>query len=196
MKEGIFDQDKLELEQAQAGNETVLFKLWQKYEPGIFRFIRLSIPAKFNDTDIENIINNVITKLTTNLLKFKRQSTFKTFIYTITKNETYSFLRKHRQDPEIVSLKQADKLLFQSGPEEKTSKTLLVQRMLNELSPNHREVLIYRFYEEMTFEEIGKIMRKSKESVKKLTQRAIKELGKIYRQQESKVNLILKGKKK
>lgn len=198
MEKCITDEDYLTVEQAQTGNESALFKLWQKYEPRIFRFIRISIPAKFDETDIEIIMGDVLAKFISNLPKFRGQATFKTFIYTIAKNLTYSFLRKHKNDPETIRLSKTQNDAYQPGPEEKISNTLLVQRLLNELSPNYREVLIYRFYEDMTLEEIAKIKRKSKENIKKTSQRAIKALSELYFQNESKarVNLVLADSKK
>ncbi len=52
-----------------------------------------------------------------------------------------------------------------------------VVRALDELSEDHRQVLLLRFFEDLSAEEVGQIMDRTGGAVRKLTSRALVELG-------------------
>jgi RNA polymerase sigma-70 factor (ECF subfamily) len=53
----------------------------------------------------------------------------------------------------------------------------LVAQALDKLSDEHRQVLLLRFFEGLTAEEAGQVMQRSAGAVRKLTARALVELG-------------------
>jgi RNA polymerase sigma-70 factor (ECF subfamily) len=53
-----------------------------------------------------------------------------------------------------------------------------VVQALDTLSEDHRQVLLFRFFEDLSAEEVGQIMDRSAGAVRKLTARALVELGK------------------
>jgi RNA polymerase sigma factor (sigma-70 family) len=52
-----------------------------------------------------------------------------------------------------------------------------IENALEHLSPDHREVILLRYFEGMTAEEAGKRMNRSAGAVRNLTSRALIELG-------------------
>jgi RNA polymerase sigma-70 factor (ECF subfamily) len=59
-----------------------------------------------------------------------------------------------------------------------------MERALSELSPEHREVLLLRYFEGLTAEEAGERMHRSAGAIRSLSARALVELGKRLPPQE------------
>jgi len=175
-----YDSDFIPVQKAKAGIDNDLYLLWYKYEPYLHRFIRIMLPAKFDVSDIEEILGNVLVKFISNIPNFKGKSTFKTYIYTIAKNETYSFLRKHKNVPEFDDLSKIKDIPGAIVPSEDFQEREKVRRLLNRLKPADKVVLVLRFYQGLNNRQIAKIISKSEEAVKKMLQRAIAELGVLY----------------
>jgi RNA polymerase sigma-70 factor, ECF subfamily len=188
-----YDSDFIPVQKAKAGKDNDLYLLWYKYEPYLHRFIRIMLPAKFDVSDIEEILGNVLVKFITNIPNFKGKSTFKTYIYTIAKNETYSFLRKHKNVPEFDDLSKIKDIPGAIVPSEDFQEREKVCRLLNRLKPADKVVLVLRFYGGLNNRQIATIIRKSEEAVKKMMQRAIAELGALYNR-ETKEKLYFKMK--
>lgn len=186
-----YDTDYKPVQKAKAGNYNDLYLLWNKYEPYLYRFIRITLPAKFDKSDIESIMGNVLVKLITNIPNFKGKSLFKTYIYSIAKNETYSFLRKHKNAPDFDNLSEFNDFPGAVIPTEDIQEREKVRRLLDRLKPADKEALVLRFYQRLNNQQIAEILMKSGEAVKKMIQRAIKELGTLY-YRETKERLYFK----
>ena len=145
-----------------------------------------------NRNDARDIVQEVFIKTWKNIGRFNSQkASFKTWIFTITKNTITDFLRKKRnllfsdmetnKDENINSFAEnieAEDLL----PDEALQKledSRFLNKTLEKLSKDYQEVLILHYQEEMTFEEIGKILDKPLNTIKSQHRRALLELRKI-----------------
>jgi RNA polymerase sigma factor (sigma-70 family) len=64
--------------------------------------------------------------------------------------------------------------------ESENSKLKVLQEIINELSPNNRELLFYKFNSNLTYKEIGKLIDINPDAVKKKIYRIITSLRKAY----------------
>ena len=167
------------------GDEEAFKKLIKRYTTPLYNFTaRLT-----NRNDAPDIVQEVFIKVWKNIRHFDvKKASFKTWIFTIAKNTTTDFLRKKKSllfsdmgsEEDINSFAENipdDKLLPDTALQ-KLQDSQFLDKILLKLQPNYREVLILHYQEEMTFEEIGKILDKPLNTVKSQHRRAIIELRK------------------
>jgi RNA polymerase sigma-70 factor (ECF subfamily) len=177
------------------GEEEAFKELVNRYTSPIYNFVvRLA-----NKNDASDLVQETFIKVWKNLNRFDdTKASFKTWIFTIAKNTATDFLRKKKSllftdlekdiDDDINSFAENipdENLLPDSALQklqEKEADKKFLNNLLENLHPNYREVLTLRYQEEMTFEEIGKILDKSLNTVKSQHRRAIIELRKILEQ--------------
>lgn len=158
-----------------------------RYTSSIYNFVvRLT-----NRNDAPDIAQEVFIKIWKNLDYFNSEkASFKTWIFTIAKNTTTDFLRKKRSilfsdmekdDENINSFAEniPTEDLLPDVALQKLQDSQFLNKTLEKLRLDYREVLILHYQEEMTFEEIGKILDKPLNTVKSQHRRAIMELRKI-----------------
>ena len=171
------------------GNKEAFKKLIDKYTSPLFNFA-----AHLTNKDTApDIIQDVFIKIWKKLDSFDiSKSSFKTWIFTVTKNTVIDFWRKNKTpggEKKIVSfsdLEKDDNYSFSENikdenilPDEafiKIEDKKLLNEMINKLPENYKIVLILHYQEEMTFDEIGKVLNKPLNTVKSYHQRAIKKL--------------------
>jgi RNA polymerase sigma-70 factor (ECF subfamily) len=174
------------------GEEEAFKELINRYTSPIYNFVaRLA-----NRNDASDIVQETFIKVWKNLNRFDdTKASFKTWIFTIAKNTATDFLRKKKSllftdlekdiDDDINSFAENipdENLLPDSALQklqEKEADKKFLNNLLEKLHPNYQEVLTLRYQEEMTFEEIGKILDKSLNTVKSQHRRAIIELRRM-----------------
>jgi len=150
-----------------------------------------------NKNDAPDIVQEVFIKIWKNIPYFDPlKASFKIWIFTIAKNTTTDFLRKKRSIlfsdmPARAGGEKDDENInsfAENIPTEDLLPDLVLQKLedskfLNEivekLRLGYREVLVLHYQEEMTFEEIGKILDKPLNTVKSQHRRALIELRKL-----------------
>ena len=183
MRDERTDEEIIEI--YKSGDREIFKELIARYTSPIFNFTA-HLVGKNEATDITQ---EVFIKVWKNLKKFDpRKASFKTWLFTIAKNTSIDFLKKKRallfsdleneKLPDFSENIPDDKLL----PDEllqKLQDSDLLNKTLEKLREDHRTVLILRYQEDMTFEEIGKVLGKPLNTVKSYHRRAILELRKM-----------------
>jgi RNA polymerase sigma-70 factor, ECF subfamily len=175
-------------------NQEVFLYLMQRYEDKLSRYIRRF--AGISGGPAEDIVQEVFIKVYKNLNDFDSDMNFSSWIYRITHNETINQLKKiNRQktasletdDEDVVNL--IDIIESDVNLETETQKKDLqknVQKILSMLSPPFREILVLRYLEDRSYEEISHILKKPMGTIATLINRAKTQ----FRQIAEKNNLI------
>ena len=136
-----------------------------------------------NPKDAEEISQESFVKLWKNLGKFRQGEKFKTWFYTIIRNTTIDWMRKKKSilfsefdneegnnylEDTLIDTEKTAHELFEIS-EYKTT----VEKLLGELTVQYREVLLLRYHEGLDFDEIGKTLKKSINTVKSQHRRAL-----------------------
>jgi len=174
------------------GDQEVFKTLIARYSTPIYNFVvRLT-----NKNDASDIVQEIFIKVWKNIHRFDPlKASFKTWIFTIGRNTLTDFLRKRKSllfsdiDKSTRSdLVEEENSFAENIPDEnllpeealqKLQDSEFLNKILEKLRPGYREVLILHYQEEMTFEEIGKILDKPQNTVKSIHHRAILEMRKI-----------------
>ena len=132
-----------------------------------------------NQEDAKDITQKVFVKVIENLKKFKRASSFSTWLYRITVNECLNHQRKKtREDTEIEGIIHASQESSLSGLIREEREWIL-KKALEQLPHRQRLAIVLRIYEDMTASEAAEIMGISEGAVKANYHFGIKRLREI-----------------
>lgn len=154
-----------------------------EYTPLLFNFLG-KIAGRENASDLTQ---ETFIKIWKNLRKFDpKKASLKTWIYTIARNTAMDFLKKKKAvvfselseyENERVENIIEDSPLPDEMFETKENRELL-KNLLENLPANYKMIILLYYEEELTFEEIAKIMNKPLNTIKSWKRRAILELKK------------------
>lgn len=162
------------------GDENSLKILIERYTPHIFNFLARLV-GRENSSDL---VQETFIKVWRNLGRFdENKASFKTWLFTIAKNTSTDFLRK-KKSLLFSALDTDEGAQFEDSiedltplPDEAIQKLQDVEflnSLLKKLPIHYSTVLTLHYQEEMTFDEIGKILDKPLNTVKSQHRRALK----------------------
>lgn len=156
----------------------------ERYEAKLRRYVRRLMPGIGDDLD--DLLQDIFIKVYVNIQGFDTALKFSSWIYRIAHNEAVSWLRKKKVRPETVELGDDDCATFVKSAElarEGGDAHLArdeVSRVLGDMREQYRTVLVLRFLEGKSYEEIGDILTVPGGTVATLIHRAKKEFSNIY----------------
>ncbi|PIQ77553.1 hypothetical protein COV82_03895 [Candidatus Peregrinibacteria bacterium CG11_big_fil_rev_8_21_14_0_20_46_8] len=151
--------------------------LMARYERQLLRYVlRIS---SFSEAEAEEIVQEVFLKTWKNLRDFDGGLKFSSWLYRIAHNETISHFRKHQVRGMDRQL-HLDEDLYNSLPSElhlqdeiaKTQRNAVIQNLLQQLPEQYCDVLVLKFFEDRSYEEISDILKKPMGTVATLINRA------------------------
>lgn len=162
---------------AQQGNRSAFQQLYEHYRDRIYSLILYSLPDR---SQAEDAMQTVFVKVYQTLPFFRRESSFSTWIYRVALNEC-----KNRRRRKRLFLSLSD---FQDGRNEPDQKPSphelhasrqmdhLVQKAILELRPKHRTVVVLKYVEELSYEEMAAVLGCSRGTVASRLSRALEAL--------------------
>ncbi|MGW8185524.1 MAG: RNA polymerase sigma factor [Candidatus Moraniibacteriota bacterium] len=149
-----------------------------RYWGRLFCYIRRM--SYFSQEDIEDILQEVFIKIYKYLNDYDDSMAFSTWVYQITRNATIDEIRKRKSRPETTWLENEDlvKVLKSSLNLEKeyinNDSIEKIKNIIVQMPDKYREVLILRFIEEKSYEEIMDIVQLPKGTIASLINRGRK----------------------
>jgi RNA polymerase sigma-70 factor, ECF subfamily len=141
-----------------------------------------------NAHDAEDISQEAFLRAWQHLRSFNARKTFRTWLFSITHNVAVDLLRKRRhlvfsafdtdEGKNMLAETIADPAPLPDELVAQYEDAAHMERLLEALPVNHREVLVLHHSAEMTFEEIGAVLRKPLNTVKSQYRRALLSLRK------------------
>jgi RNA polymerase sigma factor (sigma-70 family) len=167
--------------------------LVRKYQKKVYWLIRKMV---LDHDDADDITQEVFIKLHGSLKNFKGDSKFFTYVYRIAVNYSLNHLkRRSKINNRKVDFSQVDNISGHSidYDYDKDKKKKLLENAIGILPPQQRAVFNLRFYENLSYEEISKIMNKSTGGMKSNYFHAIKGITKFLKSKKYLDILELKG---
>jgi len=166
-------QEKILLHQIRRGNQTAFAKLYNEYVDKIQRFILFKISKK---EIAEEMTQNVFAKTLNYLLGGGEIKNFRAFLYQTARHLVIDFYRKRHLE---ISLEEAQEISFSPDYHQKIDQKMEIEEIKKHLSflkPEHQEIILLRFFEELPFRDIAKITGQKEATLRMIAHRGIKEL--------------------
>ncbi|PLX20645.1 hypothetical protein C0584_05390 [Candidatus Parcubacteria bacterium] len=183
--QGIDCQEKSdeELVRLASENQSYFLCIMKRHEERLFRYIRRI--SNFSFEEAEDILQEVFIKVYQNLNSYDPSLKFSSWIYRITHNHVISSFRKLKSRAEGQVFEITEEEFNNISGEFDVLKEVdaqlnkeLLGKVLNQLEPKYRDVLVLKFLEERDYKEISDIIKKPMGTVATLINRAKKKMEK------------------
>lgn len=162
--------DELLIQKFKDGSKEAFDVLYYRHLPKVFKRVRYVVP----ESDVEDVTQEIFIAALKSLPSFRGDSKFGTWLRTLTNHKVAEFYRRRsrKQEPQIAPLSDAVSQVA-GGTSQAMEDRIFLQRALQNLPENYREVLLLRFAEDMQFNEIAEHTNQNLEAVKSLFRRAV-----------------------
>jgi RNA polymerase sigma factor (sigma-70 family) len=157
------------------GEQALFAQLVQRYQQYVFTLV-----LRFTDSreDAEEISQDVFVKAYRSLADFRGESKFSTWLYTVVRTSSITFLRKKKLDTTSLDNERTFLQLenresgFNANTMEQKSRHAMVNAAIRLLSPDDGQIIALFYKGEQSLEEIGRIMGMEPNTVKVRLHRA------------------------
>ncbi|MEH7440083.1 RNA polymerase sigma factor [Neobacillus drentensis] len=154
--------------------DTVLEELFHQYRPIVYRYILYMTKCR---EEAEDLTQEVFIKAYRGLPKYRGESSYKTWLYSIARNVIIDHYRKKRKVDSLIDLSLPDQT--QLVPEEvldRKEKAQILHRAIMELKLPYREIIILRKIKGYSVGETANILGCAEGKVKVTLHRALQRL--------------------
>jgi RNA polymerase sigma-70 factor (ECF subfamily) len=173
------------LREAREGSPEALDDLFREIGPPLLALIRMRLgPLLRRRVDSQDVLQATLLKAFTRLDQFEGSgsNTLMGWLAVIARNEVRDLADYHRRgrrdvgaevpiEEEAARLEAEVRTLVRRLDLEEQQ--LRLERAIDDLKPEHREVILLRKYEDLTFEEIGRRLGRSPDACRMLLARAM-----------------------
>jgi len=167
------------VKKSQQGDKQAFSHLYDLLINSIYRYVYF----KATGPDVEDLVEVIFIKIWQNLDKYeKTEYQFTTWAFKIAHNSVIDHYRKHRPLyplDETIIIADDNK---ETNPKLQTENSLnnsIVKKALNELKDPYKQILVLKFIEDLSNEEIAKITGRSEVSIRVTKYRGLKKLREI-----------------
>jgi len=167
--------DKILLFEAGHGDAEAFGEIFDKYNKKVYRFIYFRVSSQ---ELAEDLASQTFLKVWEHLSAGGKIKQLTSYLYQTARNLVVDYYRQREKEelPLIYSEEMAAEIKV--DPEAEISKETL-EKLLNSLSGEQREIIILKYLEGFSIKEIAEIVEKSSGHVRVIIHRAIKELRKF-----------------
>ncbi len=158
-----------------AGDERAFDALYQHSVADVYAYVRAQCRS---DAEAEDIVANVFLKVWRSARSYRVGSgQFRRWLFAIARNEVRDYWKARRKEPLELPLE----LASQAAPGKAEDPVLrrTVERALDVLTPEQRDVVVLRFYGGKSHHEIAELLGKREGAVRALLLRALRRMRKV-----------------
>lgn len=155
---------------------SLLEDLLFQYEKAVFNYIFRLVSQRQN---AEDLTQETFIKVYKSLDQLDPEKNIKSWIYKIATNTVYDWLRKKQKKPELFlidDLKVGFETIDQNDAYWSIERVKDLEQALERISPSYRAVLLLHYYEDLSYEEVSKVLSIPLNTVKIHLHRAKKAL--------------------
>jgi len=163
------------IERTLAGDTRIFSELVKRYQNFVFT---ITLRYTTNREDAEEIAQDAFVKAYKNLVNFRGESKFSTWLFTITTTSCLSFLRKKKLDirsldnEKVMAVVENQDSGFSANQLESKSRQTMVNEAIQLLSGDDANILTLFYKGEQSLEEISEVMGIEANAVKVRLHRA------------------------
>ncbi len=161
------------------GDRAAFSELIDLYNESLIFFIRRFV---FDLSTAEDIAEDCFVALIVHPHRYNFRISLKTYLFTIARNKAVDYIRHHQVIKEISLEETAEKSMEYISFEEEVlreERKREFHQALDMLKEEFKTVLHLIYFEEISYENTGRVMKKSRKQIENLAYRARKELKEI-----------------
>lgn len=158
---------------ARTGAEWAWTAIYRDFAPGLLRYLRAR-----NVTDPEDLLGEIFVQVVRHVGNFDgSEAEFRAWVFAIARNRAIDEARRRVRHP--VDPVETDLLVRNAGTGDAEDDAVMalsggeVRVLIERLTPDQRDVLLLRFFGQLTAEEVGRALGKNTGAVKTLQVRAL-----------------------
>lgn len=182
-KKGYNQMSDADLVQALSLDREAFSELVKRYEPRARNVIRRYLYK--NPEVIDDVLQETFIRVYRFINSYDKNSSFVSWVCRIARNESYRYLKKHKNDSipesELINKEDDGEFLDKIATNERFQVTdeFGVEKVLSKISKKYQTALILRYYEDLSYQEISESLRIPINTVGTLINRAKKEFKKV-----------------
>src|SRR6202522_875056 len=168
------DKEKALVRRAQAGEEAAFEELIRHHQQRVFGLVNGILRRR---DDVEDVVQQVFLKVFVSLKRFDLRAAFSTWLYKITVNECWDYLRKKKVRPLVYEtdlseeqVSRLDGVVSAERPPESPARRAetkdILDQLLNELPERDRELLMLKEIEGFSVQELAEMLDLNVNTVK------------------------------
>lgn len=178
--------DEQLVQSAQQGALEAFNLLCERYLPVVYQRVRYLVP----EADAEDVTQEVFLAVMRSLSGFRGEARFSTWLRTLTNRQIADYYRRrgpvnHALDSDDYQEERASANGAGQRQQGHLEEKIMLRVALNQLPAKYKEVILLRFAEGKSFQEIAAMQDQSLEATKSLFRRAIAALQKEIRADEN-----------
>ncbi len=148
-----------------------LYRLW--LEPIFYYFLRLTSHKE----TAEDLTSEFFLKLINNLSKYKSKGKFSSWLFTVAHNLAMDHFRREKGLGKVFD-SEKDLIEKMSYPQSNTTDDIILLRQcIAKLSHDDMELIYLRYHESLSYSQIGEIVGRKEQAVKKAVYRILETLS-------------------
>lgn len=167
------DADHQAIERFLSGDTSAFEELYHRYQPYVYNVVHGIVQ---NPEDARDVTQEVFLQVYDALSRFRGGSAFSTWLYRIAVNAAITHVRREKRHPCVpLDALREFRAGSEADPEYQTARAETqeaVQQMLAQLPEQHRAVLVLRYFQELSLEEMAQVLNCSVAAVKVRLHRA------------------------
>lgn len=159
------------------GDESAFGELLDMYSENLIFFINRYV---HNVAVAQELSEDVFVELLIHKRRYNFKTSLKTYIFTIARNKAVDYIRKCARHPECAYEyieTESDRLTIEDEFLKKEQEREL-HKAIDKLNDDHKTVLHLIYFEDMSYEQAGKVMKKKRKQIENLVYRAKQALRK------------------
>jgi len=175
------DDERL-VERIKQGDDDAFRELYHKYVHQVFRYVYLQV-GDYQRT--EELTQDIFMKVVKGLVRFRGQSRFQTWLFTIVRNCLTDELRTYKKKRLTMTVPQEDLIRMDDRFDTVEDRVLREEareeliRHLQKLSDDYRVVILLVDLEGFSLREAAEILNRSEKATKSLHYRAMRQLKQV-----------------
>jgi RNA polymerase sigma-70 factor, ECF subfamily len=177
------------IQSCQGGDSAAFEEVVKRFQRKVFGLIYQIVRSA---NEVEDIAQEVFTKLFFSLPQFRLEASFDAWLYRITVNQCCDYLRKRKRTPHVNESELSGEELacfervgsFSQSREIDISRRLEMRQtaanLLSALPPQERSLLVLKEVEELSIEELMAVFKASRSAIKVRLFRARRRLKSFY----------------
>ena len=175
----MLDGEEKLIRKAIRGGASAFGSLYDHYQPMIYRFVLIKVGRR---EEAEDLTHEVFRNAWQNIRGYKHRGfPFSSWLYKIARNQVADYYRAKKEhtsiesvDPEYFTAPAS--IQFDLGVKMEIER---VRIAITKLKPEHQDIIIMRFIDDISIKEAADALEKSEGAVKLMQYRAMKELKKM-----------------